>query len=181
MALALTADEEPIMELAQQVAQRAAAAVIADRQRAMNEADYLIPPIIPPLSPNVARRLYDEVHTESQTQQSVSFIEAGDKKWYEMPEASERPMNGPIPYKEWGLKLPTGDIWRDSCNTDSSISRLDVFLQMFPTEALNTMHSTTNDYIKREENNNIQTTTKQELLKFIGIIILSTKYEWNTS
>ena len=174
MALALTTDEDSTIQVATEVAQRAAEAVTA-----MHNATILIPPPLPPLSPNVARRLYDEVDIESEPQQTVPIIEVADKKWYNMPQESERPMNGPIPFKEWGLKIPTGEMWRDNCNLDSSISQLDVFLQMFPAEALNIMHRETNKCINKQENNNQTTTTKQELLKFIGIIILTTKYEWN--
>jgi Transposase IS4 len=94
-----------------------------------------------------------------------------------MPYASLQPLNGNIPYREWGFRLPTGDTWRYGSNSDTTITRLEVFLQLFPPLALNIMLTTTNDNVK---GNNVDLpSTKQELLKFIGTIFLTTKYEWN--
>jgi Transposase IS4 len=78
---------------------------------------------------------------------------------------------------EWALKLPAGDTWRCGSNSDRTITRLEVFLQLFPSLALNTMVFATNDNLKR--NNCDQKTSRQELFRFIGIVILTTKYEWN--
>ena len=142
-----------------------------------NTNDMIGDGVSPSAAPPAATRLFVD-DDDATVQPEAAVIQAHDKLWYHMPHASQRPLNGPIPPRDWGLKLPTEQVWKDGCNYDSSISRLDVFLQMYPTAALNIMHQATNDNIKRNSNNNM-TATKQELLKFIGIIILSTKYDWN--
>jgi Transposase IS4 len=93
-----------------------------------------------------------------------------------MPHACLQPLNGRFPYRKWALKLPTVDTWRYGSNSDRTITRFEVFLQLFPSLALNTMVFSTNHNLKK---NCDQKTNRQELLRFIGINILATKYEWN--
>jgi hypothetical protein len=64
--------------------------------------------------------------------------------WNSQPDGFNHAINGTIPYKEWGLRLPTGDVWRDGANTDEAITRLDVFLQMFPKTQLHDTFILTN-------------------------------------
>jgi hypothetical protein len=54
-------------------------------------------------------------------------FDAHGTKWNNIPVGMHRSINGDIPFKEWELRLPTGDIWREGDNTDESISRLNVF------------------------------------------------------
>jgi Transposase IS4 len=85
-------------------------------------------------------------------------------------------VNGVIPYREWGLRIPTGETWREGVNGDESITRLEVFLQLFPPRQLSDLFTLTNVQLRAKH---YRETTKTELLKFIGVIILCTKYEWN--
>lgn len=99
-------------------------------------------------SPPRHQRLFREV-IDSPAKSSDPVAEAGGMKWYDMPYHSLKPLNGNIPYREWGLKLPTGEIWRDGCNSERTITRLDVFLQLFPPLALKTLLFATNNQLKK--------------------------------
>jgi hypothetical protein len=92
--------------------------------------------------------------------------------WEAIPDGmAGHSINGEIPYKEWGLRLPTGDIWRDGDNIDESVTRLEVFLQMFPKMQLNDTFILTNVQLRKK---GLRETTKSELIKFFGIMILTT-------
>jgi hypothetical protein len=70
-------------------------------------------------------------------------FEAHGTKWYDIL-VGMRSVNGDIPFKEWGLRILTGDIWREGDNMDESISCLNVFLQLFPKEGLHDTYILTN-------------------------------------
>ena len=89
-----------------------------------------------------------------------------------MPHHILTQLNGRMASYDWGLKLPTGEILKESSNYDFTMKRLDVFLQLFPPKALNNLHIQTN--LNIGNNNSSELTTKSELLKFIGIIPLAT-------
>jgi Transposase IS4 len=126
------------------------------------------------------------------TQPTQSFQEVNDSpewplpptvtvhntNWFEMPHAELQQLNGHIPRWHWGLRLPTGEIWEDGSNHRLTISRLDVFLQVFPLNALTGVLESTNEYII-QSNERATITNHEELLKFFGIILLETKYEWS--
>jgi hypothetical protein len=101
---------------------------------------------------------------------------AHDRLWYPYRHSIGSSINGMVPYREWGVRLPTGGVWREGCNSDETISRLDVFLQMFPVRQLNDMMLFTNQQLRKK---NYRDTTKTEILKFLGVLILCTRYEWN--
>jgi hypothetical protein len=69
------------------------------------------------------------------------------------------PFIGDIPFKEWGLRLPTGDIWGEEENTDKYISQLDIFLQLFPKEKLNDTFVLTNVKLRSK---NLRETSNQK-------------------
>jgi hypothetical protein len=102
-------------------------------------------------------------------------LEAHGTKWYDIP-VGMRSVNGDIPFKEWGLRIPTGDIWREGDNMDKSISRLDVFLQLFSKEQLHDTYIPTNVKLCSKK---LRETTKSEILNFFGILILITRYKLN--
>jgi hypothetical protein len=77
-----------------------------------------------------------------------SRVEVRGKKWFDMPHACFKPLNDYIPYMEWARKLPNGDSWLYTGNSERTITRLEVFLHLFPPLALNTMLFTTNNSLK---------------------------------
>jgi hypothetical protein len=68
------------------------------------------------------------------------------KDWYKMPYQQTQELNGPIHARQFGIRTAAGTIWRYGFNVDSSISRLDVFLEMFP--GLHCIWTSTNIFIR---------------------------------
>jgi Transposase IS4 len=97
------------------------------------------------------------------------------KLWSHLPFTLTQEINGQVPARDFGIRTLTGDTWRYTRYNDQEISRLDVFLQMFP--VLNLMWQHTNASIEAS-GQPTKTATRTELLKYIGVIVLSTKYEF---
>jgi hypothetical protein len=108
---------------------------------------------------------------------STMVADTNGTLWYHEPTLLLHEINGLVRYHEWGIRTPVGDVLYPGSNTDERYSRLDIFLMMFPPRQLDHMLKATNDQLTLS---NKRTTTKQELLKFFGIIILTTKYEFTS-
>lgn len=108
---------------------------------------------------------------------STVVASVNDTNWYHEPNVLLVDINGPVRYREWGVRTPLGDVLYPGNNSDERYSRMDIFLMMFPPRQLNHMLQATNDQLEIRQK---RKTTKQELLKFFGIIILSTKYEFTS-
>jgi Transposase IS4 len=117
----------------------------------------------------------DDNEVAPPTNRPVPAATVNDFDWYDDPNACLQQLNGPVYKRDWQVQTTNGDTWTDACNVDESISRLDVFLQMFPPEQMQTMLRCTNHILIKESR---QPTTSGELLKYIGIIILATKFEF---
>jgi hypothetical protein len=96
------------------------------------------------------------------------------EKWFENHAATMKDINGPYHYQSWSLKTPTDTTWIEGYNIDKK-SRLDVFLMMFPPKQLTSIVTYTNQEL---EDLKKRKTTKSELLKFFGFVVLCTKYEF---
>ncbi len=108
---------------------------------------------------------------------STMVASVNNTNWYHEPSVLLHEINGPVRYREWGVRTPTGDVLYPGNNSDERYSRLDIFLMMFPPRQLDHMLKATNDQLEIRQK---RKTTKQELLKFFGIIILSTKHEFSS-
>jgi len=97
--------------------------------------------------------------------------------WFINDAASKLPMNGPVPYREWGVRTPVGDLLRKNSDTTRTFSRLDYFIFMFPQDLLGTMVNETNVHLSKK---GLRLTSKGEMLKFIGVIILATRFEFGS-
>jgi hypothetical protein len=98
-------------------------------------------------------------------------------KWYHDPLASLNDINRPFPYQEWGIRTPTGDILHAGSNSDEWLSRLEVFLLMMPPAQLELIVYCTNKMLNEKKR---KETTKGEILKLIGVILLMTKYTFKS-
>jgi hypothetical protein len=83
--------------------------------------------------------------------------EAHGQRWYDMPYTVLQPMNGNIPYCPWPMQTVAGDIWRDGTNVNRTISRLDVFLQVFPLKAFQVIYLATQNNIHANHRDNKKT------------------------
>jgi hypothetical protein len=100
---------------------------------------------------------------------------AHDTEWFSDDIATQYPINGITQPRQWGLKTPIGDILTSGCDVRRTLSRLDYYLLMFPPNALTTICNCTNLNLDKLQK---PTTTKGELLKFFGVMILITRFEF---
>ncbi len=98
-----------------------------------------------------------------------------DVSWYSYNDLPTN-INGKVPVKDWSVITATGVEWTKDCNRSRHISRLEVFLQMFPPYQLSLMVRLTNEQLKR---NNREPTTGGEIIKFFGMLVLITKFEFS--
>jgi Transposase IS4 len=99
------------------------------------------------------------------------------ERWYKDDAATLMDINGSFPFRSWGVKTPIGDLLGSGSNVGERLSRLEVFLLMFPPQQLETILVATN--LQLMENNKIAT-TKGEILKFFGVVLLATKFEFKS-
>jgi Transposase IS4 len=104
--------------------------------------------------------------------------------WYKDDFATRNDMISPVVAREWHCKTLVGNVWRDGCDPTRQVSRLDIFLQMFPPVQLSLIVTLTNEQLRAQRQ---RETTSSEVLKYIGIMVLATRCQfsnrrdlWNT-
>ncbi|EEC46364.1 predicted protein [Phaeodactylum tricornutum CCAP 1055/1] len=109
--------------------------------------------------------------------EAVPAAVAHGTKWYEDDEATLNDTNGSVPIKDFGISTPVGEVLGPNSDIGGKYSRLEYFLLMFPPKQLTTMCQLTNNALV-QQNKHIITTG--ELLRFFGIVILTTKFEYTS-
>jgi hypothetical protein len=103
--------------------------------------------------------------------------------WIEDDQKTLDDVNGPVPNRRWAVRTSfAGETISAGGDFQGSLSHLEYFLLMFPPSQLNLMHRLMIEEIQKiaVANNVIhQDMTKGELLKFFGILILSTRFEFS--
>ena len=127
-------------------------------------------PPLPPTHPNI-------VDTDNNNTNNVVLQEIDEDgvKWEEDPEKVMIDQNGPLFERPWSLKTSTGDILTAGCELGKRMTRLDYFLLMFPPGQILTTVRLSNNILRVKS---IALTTSGELLRYFGICILSTRYEF---
>jgi hypothetical protein len=100
-----------------------------------------------------------------------------DTKWYINNDLVKTDINGPHNIREWGVRTRMGDVLRSGCNNNNQMSRLDVFFLMFPPRHLDSIVRFTTAELEDKKK---KKTTKGEILKFFGVILLTTKFEFKS-
>jgi hypothetical protein len=85
--------------------------------------------------------------------------------------------NGPVARREWSVSTATGEVVRPGSDPQQERSRLDYFLMMFPPTQLQLIVVLTSRELTKIS---APATTKGEILKFIGVIILATRFEFQS-
>ena len=99
---------------------------------------------------------------------------AHNTTWVIDDAASKRDINGVIPRRLWYITDATGDrISENDHQKMEAISLLDAFLLMFPPDHLIHIINLTNRKLRTA---NYHETSKGEIVKFFGIIVLSTRF-----
>jgi hypothetical protein len=57
---------------------------------------------------------------------------AHEERWFDDPISTSEYINGPVPSKHWGVKTLFDDVYHEGSHRDIIMSRLEVFLLMFP-------------------------------------------------
>ena len=101
---------------------------------------------------------------------------AHERRWVLNDTVLQSDLNGPIPHRQWYVTNPVGErITQNDTNKVETMSRLDLFLMMFPPTQLQHIINLTNRNLRKEGR---RETSKGEIVKFFGIIILGTKFEF---
>jgi hypothetical protein len=89
-----------------------------------------------------------EVHHDDDPADEIRFADCHHQKWFQDDGAIMRDSNGTYHYCSWSQKTPTDTNWCEGYNVDASISRLDVFLMMFPPKQLTSIVLYTNSELE---------------------------------
>jgi Transposase IS4 len=115
--------------------------------------------------------------SNSSTSTTVPVVECHDRKWFEGN--TEAVVNGKHSSKAWKLEDQYGRGFEFTPGCDRGpkpkYTALDYFLAVFPKQQLQDMQERTS---KELEDNGLQPTSVGELLKFMGVLILITRFEF---
>jgi Transposase IS4 len=102
-----------------------------------------------------------------------------EQEWVR-PQYSEdvMPLNGAVSHREWFIRTPTGEMLRPEGDRGLR-SPLDYFLLMMPPSQLLEMTRLTNIQLQKSGSQKVAT-TQGELLRFIGVLLLSTRSEFGS-
>jgi hypothetical protein len=100
-----------------------------------------------------------------------------DVQWWDDEAASKVPINGPVSFKGWGIRSAIGETFVYGSDVSRQLSRLDYFFLLFPPAALTYICRLTNYQLA---NNTMKETNIGELLRFFGIWMLSTRFEFGS-
>jgi hypothetical protein len=109
--------------------------------------------------------------------QQLSSVEVHGKKWYDDPQACRTWVGAQVPSKAWVFTSVTGDKFGQGSDTNNTLSRLDYFFFGFPKEHLPEIVRLTNIEL---ESNRLKTTTCGEVLKYFGVLLLATQFEFSS-
>ena len=108
---------------------------------------------------------------------SRNDVDCHGVRWMANNTEAKRDQNGHIQKKTWGLQTITGEVLVKGSESGKRMSRLDFFLLMFPPSQLTQCTLLTNIAFRK---NKIKEATTGEVLKYFGILILLTKFEFNS-
>jgi hypothetical protein len=112
----------------------------------------------------------------AKTSNSLDCVELG-VDWKEDDGATALPVNGPYNTRPWSMKDRLGNVYSESSDRVRRESRIDYFFLMYPPKALLHFMTCTNDYLREEAKAII---SYEEMIKFFGIIILATRFEFTS-
>ncbi|KAI2492991.1 Transposase IS4 [Fragilaria crotonensis] len=111
--------------------------------------------------------------------ESPAALTFHDTQWFEAdPSLLEQEINGPVVRRLWSIRNSLcGTLLEQDCDRgDETMSRLDYFLCMFPPQSLLSIVRLTSRQLEMLSK---PTTTKGEVLRFFGVVILATKFEFD--
>ena len=105
-------------------------------------------------------------------------IRVHNTDWVHDHEATQHALNGNVQQRLWSVRSSVGNVYTQSCDVGGNQwSPLDYFLIMFPMTHMQEIVRMTNERLVEMSK---CTTTVGEVLKFFGVMILSTKFEFKS-
>ena len=95
-----------------------------------------------------------------------------EKQWFEWDRNARVPGN--IAFRQWKAIDPLGNHIYPGSGAARSMSQLEYFLLLFSPNQLDALVTHTNEQLSRK---NLRKTTKGEMLKFLGVVILITRFK----
>ena len=100
-----------------------------------------------------------------------------DQEWFVNDPAMKLPVNGNYHFCNWAIKTRMGYMLRQGGDHQNSYSRLEYFLMLFPPEQLQLILQLTNIELAMARKNY---TTAGEIVKFFGVMLLVTWFEFGS-
>ena len=100
-----------------------------------------------------------------------------DTDWFENQRDVQYSVGGLVMERDFAIRTPVGDTLSHGTERNGRQSRLDYFLLMFPPEELNLIVTLTNTQLTGDGK---LTTSHGEIIKFLGIWILITRFEFSS-
>jgi hypothetical protein len=95
--------------------------------------------------------------------------------WKEDDQAVDLQVNGPYTHRQWSVRDRLGNVYTAGSDSARSGSRISYFFLMYPPKALLHFLSCTNDVLRADGRIEV---VYEEMIKFFGIIILATRFEF---
>jgi hypothetical protein len=111
---------------------------------------------------------------KSPPKSSLDCVEL-ENDWKEDDQAAESQVNGPYTPRQWSVRDQLGNVYTAGSDSARSGSRISYFFLMYPPKALQHFLSCTNDVLRAEGRIEVK---YEEMIKFFGIIILATRFEF---
>ena len=100
-----------------------------------------------------------------------------DQEWFVDDPATKLPVNGNYHSRNWAVKTRMGYMLGRGGDHQNSYSRLEYFLMLFPPEQLQLILQLTNNKLAMARKNY---TTAGEIVKFFGVMLLVTRFEFGS-
>jgi hypothetical protein len=129
----------------------------------------------PPAAPTLTTLTEVPTPPEQPTTMTAPIATPHGFNWFIDEPVANRPINGNVPRKVWRVTNGMGDRFSFGSDTENRYSRLDYFLLMFPPLELQLILRLTNSQLRSA---GLKETQTGEILKFFGIILLATRFEF---
>ena len=100
-----------------------------------------------------------------------------DQEWFVDDPATKLPVNGNYHFRNWAIKTRMGYMLGQGGDHQNSYSHLEYFLMLFPPEQLQLILQLANNELAMARKNY---TTAGEIVKFFGVMLLVTQFEFGS-
>jgi hypothetical protein len=128
-----------------------------------------------PVAENVETPVDTDTLVDTESENPVATVH--QTEWYVNERKTQLDVNGHVYIRHFHIRTSVGDLIGQDSDNEVRFSRLEYFLLMFPPTQLTTMCWLTNTMLAQQNKHPI---TAGELLRFFGILILTTNFEFSS-